>query len=1244
MVQPWKGAREDPTNLPALEVTFTAWIEALCHPDVLPKASCSFRWLGSNGELSSDAVETGPFTGWEEVPRPPEEPSNWWATGKELEKVAADAPTGDEAADAQAASRPTRPICVRFQKASPPLKVTCALARKLADLALQVKAAVPAAAAAAGTGESEANDAEVSEASSEVKVQLAPLLLPGRDGAGPEVETNGLECLVASGAKTGQGGVEDFKVGVSVSCSSGSVADGVLSLDIATFLNPLLLSLHGVFRLPNDEKQGQTRDRVSTALNLFGARRKTEACTLNDMGDMKLSYHTVFFVGSWNQHELREYLQTQRLVIEVRDRDVLKKPPSVEPKTPTPQPADPAPDPKAKAKAKPLAKEKSAANVDDEPRPPSREKDTSEEVGGAGANAEAEACAYPHGVARFSLEELLNPRLPRTLTLTANVEPVVRDKKHRKGEGSEGEGGRLRVAALFGEQARELLAAVSQTPREVCPNYARAGSFAALDVRIAKPIPLERTSSPDPLPTKPKTKPKAKPKAPTEPEPVDDRYERYSRVVLVVDNRQSTIVRRLLGVVAKNNTEAMGLLGAQVQALGSMELTEAQRADPELDILTGFVVMDRSARVICVEGLRDGAMKQVVEEVGVGTHKNSRRCKVLYHSEVGFSTRAYVDFNLCLKQIKLRQEKLEVLMHRSDLYDRSKSEKEVADTLQGLMEMKRAERLHVLKSLECFPTAAGLVVIETQYGDFVSNEELEGGHCHTDGETVRSKEQDAASEKTAKTMQTGAREGASKSTAAHQSTHATATMDGRYASKVTQATEMLSQMQTDSTAEQQSAADRLDDHNVKYEESLKRRSLMPQPDYINDNKRATIMMSEENHALRELTMKKVDKSFLDEDAPVFCYSSQKLNCTEMQKKHMREKMAQQSCRNSLFTYPSEFNSGCFPLNDEEIAIDKMMRAADPNWKDPKNRPKWRYPKTREPEEFKRLDRDVSLARKEELASAWVENEFIQVSTLKNERIAGAFDSKSLGIGSFNAPGLRPSLWETPLVEPELPPENPEPVAWARAPPTICSDKPMKFNMKPPLDSGTNCGSIVDKYHRGIMDGEPKKFGNRFDKRKVPPELTEKYGKFPPAHKVEVPPMSFNLDEAFTEERTSYKYPSQLAANCSKPVMPLLSFAGAHDILSHDYSSSGSPRGKQTTKLTATQRHQAHRNSLLPPPPPQDSASSATTAHGNLTMRGNLTARKPQDMSTTFSTTARGNLTQRKPQAVAPAPRQPLSAR
>jgi len=192
--------------------------------------------------------------------------------------------------------------------------------------------------------------------------------------------------------------------------------------------------------------------------------------------------------------------------------------------------------------------------------------------------------------------------------------------------------------------------------------------------------------------------------------------------VVVHSRRDGAVLKRLMALIADQNAVAMGLDPSQRDFLAGVALTEEQWSSPELDIITGFIATDRSQRVIVVEGLRDGAMQKVAAALEVGQSRDPGR-RVLFSPAVGFDRRLYGKLGLTFKYIKLRTPELQTLTVRPGLC-LSGGGDQAACALHCLAEMRRAERLHTL--VGAFPPASAVEALETQYGTYVSDEELAG--------------------------------------------------------------------------------------------------------------------------------------------------------------------------------------------------------------------------------------------------------------------------------------------------------------------------------------------------------------------------------------------------------------------------------------------------------------------------------------------------------------------------------------
>merc|ERR1711991_46756 len=146
----------------------------------------------------------------------------------------------------------------------------------------------------------------------------------------------------------------------------------------------------------------------------------------------------------------------------------------------------------------------------------------------------------------------------------------------------------------------------------------------------------------------------------------------------------------------------------------------------DLDIITGVTVIDENFRLIIVEGLGEGGMKNFHEEITQSRkEKNGPRCVILCDPAARCSKRLYGSFDLDLKRIKLRDE-LPRICESPDIYDRAKVPLECFEALHRLFRLRSTTRLrHALKN-NLFPTSDMLLRLESKYGEAISLEDMDG--------------------------------------------------------------------------------------------------------------------------------------------------------------------------------------------------------------------------------------------------------------------------------------------------------------------------------------------------------------------------------------------------------------------------------------------------------------------------------------------------------------------------------------
>merc|ERR1712151_117861 len=98
---------------------------------------------------------------------------------------------------------------------------------------------------------------------------------------------------------------------------------------------------------------------------------------------------------------------------------------------------------------------------------------------------------------------------------------------------------------------------------------------------------------------------------------------------------------------------------------------------------------------------------------------------MLYNPAVRCKNRMYLDFNCSLKKIRLR-DTLTKIMGSSDVYLRSKVPEDMYDTLQKFAEIRKLDRISLVRDFNLFPITENLLTLERKYGDSLNFEDLHG--------------------------------------------------------------------------------------------------------------------------------------------------------------------------------------------------------------------------------------------------------------------------------------------------------------------------------------------------------------------------------------------------------------------------------------------------------------------------------------------------------------------------------------
>ncbi|KAH9187617.1 hypothetical protein AeNC1_010413 [Aphanomyces euteiches] len=402
----------------------------------------------------------------------------------------------------------------------------------------------------------------------------------------------------------------------------------------------------------------------------------------------------------------------------------------------------------------------------------------------------------------------------------------------------------------------------------------------------------------------------------------DKTHGAFSRMVVVMPYNDVATLQCISKAIETVNSQT--LPGAPLR---SYQLTAAQKQAcdlGELNLITGFQVIDANFRMIFLEGLATSGMTTVTNLVPRTTaNSTTTGFRMFSNPDIRFSQRLYTAFDVDLKRIKLR-DPLPDIIKRPELYMRSKVSENCFQALNRLSDVRKANRLVELLDLDLFPTVAMLLEVESKYGESITLQDIHGSEHHAAKQQVlRQLQAPLTDDQTDKSQNT-------------QMTSPTKTNERRLRHTMPE---------TDST-------------NTQFE--FAKKNWKPK-DYL-DIRRQERQAADETYAQSKAMLPPIP------DGPVYIYSGQKLRTKELEKDKMRERLAKD--KDATFTYSTEFNSLTMSMVDETKLALLAEQASKAQWTTPGG---FVYPAPRQPSEFYKHKDAPSAARCEDLHAPWIEN-------------------------------------------------------------------------------------------------------------------------------------------------------------------------------------------------------------------------------------------------------------------------------
>lgn len=193
----------------------------------------------------------------------------------------------------------------------------------------------------------------------------------------------------------------------------------------------------------------------------------------------------------------------------------------------------------------------------------------------------------------------------------------------------------------------------------------------------------------------------------------------FGRVIYVFEYKNAPFLRRLQSEITAVNAGALELdtLPQHVidAALSTYKLSSDQRRNKELDIITGFQVLDGQYHMFVLEGLADRGIKKLWHNLPRPQEEDISKFNVLYNSDLRFTERLYAALDVDLCRVRLH-EPLEVIVQNPLLYVRDLVPKPCFEALSKLKQVLKLTKLREVTRNDLFPSADMVVSMSREFG------------------------------------------------------------------------------------------------------------------------------------------------------------------------------------------------------------------------------------------------------------------------------------------------------------------------------------------------------------------------------------------------------------------------------------------------------------------------------------------------------------------------------------------------
>ncbi|KYO29860.1 hypothetical protein Y1Q_0023196 [Alligator mississippiensis] len=202
----------------------------------------------------------------------------------------------------------------------------------------------------------------------------------------------------------------------------------------------------------------------------------------------------------------------------------------------------------------------------------------------------------------------------------------------------------------------------------------------------------------------------------------------YGCIIYIFDYKNASFLHDLLQEITGINAKALQLdcfpLQIAQKALATFRLKTKLKEISELDIITGFHILDGKIHLLVLEGLKDKAIKRLWDQQLNRPHNTEDgRLEVLYNSQLSFHQRLYTDLEAILYHIHLCKP-LSSITKQPLLYIREMVPQACFQALSRLDYICHCKKLRDVIHGNLLPSAEMITVLSQEFGIPLTNEDL----------------------------------------------------------------------------------------------------------------------------------------------------------------------------------------------------------------------------------------------------------------------------------------------------------------------------------------------------------------------------------------------------------------------------------------------------------------------------------------------------------------------------------------